>query len=76
MSTIVVLVLTTVLVAVIHGTGETDRRQGGAVARRSSLSSGRAPRAPRAGMTAVPASARRRSRIDLMEIIKVVGISI
>jgi hypothetical protein len=52
MYAIVVLVLTTVLVAA----GEIDRRQGRDVARRSPLASVRAPRAPRAGMIAMPAS--------------------
>jgi hypothetical protein len=49
MSVIVVHVLTTVLVAVVHGTGEIDRRQSGAVARRSPLASLRSPRDPRVG---------------------------
>jgi hypothetical protein len=54
MSAIVVLVLTSVIVAVSHGTGEVVRRQGGAIARRSPLSSTRStPRAPRAEMTAL-----------------------
>jgi hypothetical protein len=72
MSAIVVLVLTTVLVAA----GELDRRQGRDVARRSPLASVRAPKAPRAGMTAMPASPRPLSRIDLMEIITAAGRSI
>ena len=46
MSAIVVLVSTTVIVAVSHGTGEVARRQGGAMARRLPLSRCRTPKPP------------------------------